>query len=385
MKRVAIITLNGYHNYGNRLQNYALQEILKSLDFDVETLIVKIENPEIETNKLSFINKISRIRNETINSIFSKINNKFWMLTHKKEIDISKSIRTEAFKEFTLNYIKEANYCISDKNIPKDLSDRYDYFIVGSDQVWNPAYNHGSSIYFLTFAEKHKRIAYSPSFGVSKIESQYLESYKKWLSEMHRISVREDDGANIIKDLIGRNVPVLVDPTLLLSKEKWLSIAKKASNRPSNKYLLTYFLGRTQANYLKQIKDIAKANNLEIVNLNKIQEKETYRTGPSEFIDYINSCTIFCTDSFHGTVFSILLGKPFIVYERIGNSLSMFSRIDTLLNKFNLKSRKAENIRTNEDIFNIDFTHVPYVLEAERAKALAYLKEALNIGDGRKL
>lgn len=133
--------------------------------------------------------------------------------------------------------------------------------------------------------------------------------------------------------------------------------------------------------YKKQIKDIVKKNNLEVINLGDIKEKETYITGPSEFIDYINSCSIFCTDSFHGCVFAILMKKPFIVYERQGTSLSMFSRINTLLDKFNLNSRKVENIKTNNDILNVDYSHIPSILEAERAKASDYLKEALNIKD----
>ena len=117
--------------------------------------------------------------------------------------------------------------------------------------------------------------------------------------------------------------------------------------------------------------------------LGGIREKDSCTTGPSEFIDYINSCSIFCTNSFHGAVFSILLEKPFIVYERQGTFLSMYSRINTLLDKFDLNSRKIENIRSNNDIFNIDYSHVPSILERERKKSFDYLKEALNIKDGK--
>ena len=382
MKKVGILTLNGYFNYGNRLQNYALQETLKSYGFDTETIIVNINNKKTGDNNNSFIKRIKRLKGKDMEDILNKTRTILWNKTHRKDINMSKSIRTEIFKKFTYEYIKETDYTISDNNVPDDLSDRYDYFVTGSDQVWNPAYNHGSSIYFLTFAPKHKRIAYAPSFGVSEIAAEYVENYKEWLSGMHRLSVREDDGAKIIKELTGREAPVLVDPTLLLTREKWLSIAKEANNKPKGKYLLTYFLGGIPNEYKKQIKNIIKENNLEVINLGDIREKETYRTGPSEFIDYINSCSIFCTDSFHGAVFSILMEKPFIVYERMGTSLSMYSRINTLLDKFDLNSRKAENIKTNEEIFNIDYSHVPPILEEERDKAFKYLKEALNIEDG---
>ncbi|AUG58590.1 MAG TPA: polysaccharide pyruvyl transferase family protein [Defluviitaleaceae bacterium] len=373
MRKIGIMTLNGYYNYGNRLQNYALQESLKFLGFVVETIINR-RTPK----KTKFIKRIHNLGTNSYKEIYIKAYNKTWRKIRKKSI----VKRTENFKEFTLNYINETNYFISENNIPKNLSDRYDYFVTGSDQVWNPVNTLGSSIFFLTFAEKHKRIAYAPSFGVSEIKPEYKEKYKEWISEIPWLSVREDDGARIIKELTGRDAPVLVDPTLLLTKEKWLSIAKEAQNKPKGNYLLTYFLGGIPPKYKKQIKKIAKVNNLEVINLADIRDKETYRTGPSEFIDYINSCSVFCTDSFHGAVFSILFEKPFIVYERMGSTLSMFSRIETLLKKFKLESRKAENIKSNEDVFNIDFSHVPAILEAERKKSYDFLKEALNVKDG---
>lgn len=381
MKKVAIITLNGYFNYGNRLQNYAVQEVLKYYGFQVETLLVNVKKNKNSSHKNSFKDKMENLNKESIRNILQRIEVKLWIKFHKNEIDISNMIRTETFKKFSYNYISETKFCVFDNDISQDLVDKYEYFVTGSDQVWNPAYMEGSPIYFLTFAPRTKRISFSPSFGVSKLPLQFKENYRNWINEMNFLSVREDEGAKIIKELTGRDAPVLVDPTLLLTKEKWLSIAKEANNKPKGKYLLTYFLGGIPGNYKKQIKNIAKANELEIINLGDIREKETYMTGPSEFIDYINSCSVFCTDSFHGAVFSILMEKPFIVYERMGTSLSMYSRINTLLNKFDLNCRKVENIKTNEDVFNIDYSHVPAILESERNKALKYLKEALNVKD----
>ncbi|KUO49303.1 MAG: hypothetical protein APF76_15995 [Desulfitibacter sp. BRH_c19] len=371
MRKIAILTLNGYFNYGNRLQNYAMQEVLENLGFYCETII-----NDRAKGGASLAKRINNLRKNSIKDIYIKTYYRIWRNIRKDTI----AKRTEEFKSFTLNYIKETDYAISKSDISGNLSERYDYFVTGSDQVWNPQNLHGSSIYFLTFAEKHKRIAYAPSFGVSEIKPEYIENYKKCLSGMHKLSVREDDGAKIIKKLTGRQAPVLVDPTLLLTKDKWLSIAKEAGNKPKGKYLLTYFLGGIPDNYKRQIKNIVKENKLEEINLGDIREKETYRTGPSEFIGYINDCSIFCTDSFHGAVFSILLEKPFIVFERIG-STSMYSRIDTLLNKFKLNSRKVENMSWGDDVFKIDFSHVSQILDVERKKALDYLKKSLETKD----
>lgn len=384
MSRIGIVTLNGYFNYGNRLQNYALQETLKSFGYNVETIIIDNEiKSRKSNNKTHPLKRISNIKNKPLKDNLNRVQDKIWTVAHKKEILKSKSIRKDIFINFTKTYIKETDYTLSNRNVSEQLLRTYDFFVVGSDQVWNPSYNYGSSLYFLTFAEKNKRIAYAPSFGVSKIPEEIIDNYRTWLNGIDKLSVREDDGARIIKEITSRDVPVVVDPTLLLTKEKWMAVSKEATNKPKGKFLLTYFLGNVPERYRKVIENIAKSNNLEIVSLADIKDKNVYRTGPSEFIDYINSASILCTDSFHGCAFSILMETPFIVFSRVG-SQAMFSRIDTLLNKFGLDSRKAENIKTNQDVFNIDYSNVASILEKERTKAINFLREALKAEDGVK-
>ena len=374
MDKIGIITLNGYYNYGNRLQNYATQEVLKSLGFSIEAVIIN-NDTILKTKKNSkLFKRVSKLIHEPIDALFWKINKKIFKCINNELINQ----RMKIFKKFTEEYILEREYNILEDEGLKDLCEIYSYFIVGSDQVWNPDNIRSTPIYFLTFAERNKRISFAPSFGVSKIPSEWEKDYKIWLSGMHRLSVREETGAEIIKKLTGKDATVLVDPTLLLSKEKWLSISKESINKPKNKYILTYFLGDVPYKRRKIINSIAKKNNLEVINLADIRDKKTYLAGPSEFIDYINSASVLFTDSFHGCVFSILLETPFVVYERIG-STSMYSRIDTLLSKFQLESRKAENIKTMDEIFKVDYSHIPPILEAERKKAFDYLKEALNV------
>lgn len=344
------------------------------MEFDVKTIVNIIKNKS--SNSVKY--KLRKVKYMSTNLIYKELNTRLNNYLYKK----NKTERIKAFKEFTRKYIEETDYFISDNNIPDDLSQEFDYFITGSDQVWNPNFRHGSTIDFLTFAPRHKRIAYAPSFGISKIPEEYIDRYKTWLSEMYKLSVREEAGAKIIKELTGRDAVVLVDPTLMLTKEKWLSISKRAKNKPEGKYLLTYFLGSVSKETKQKIKSIATKNKLQIVNLADIRDKKTYTADPSEFIDYINSASVFLTDSFHGAVFSILLEVPLIVFNREGSIHSMNSRIDTLLSKFKLESRRANNITDNSQIFEIDYSHVPPILEAERKKAYEYLKEALNVKDG---
>jgi Polysaccharide pyruvyl transferase len=378
MKKIAIVTLNGYFNYGNRLQNYAVQEVLKSFGLKVETLMVDANKDKQQVNN-NFKNIIGTVKDKTLKELLLKVESKIWSSFNKNLVNNLKLNRTEIFKEFTKSFINETEFVISDNQIPCGLGEDYDYFITGSDQVWNPNYILGSSIYFLTFAPREKRVAFSPSFGVSKIPSEHQNNYRQWLSEMEHLSVREDAGAKIIKDLTNRDALVLSDPTMMLTREQWLSISTKAKNIDHKKYLLTYFLGNLSIEYQNEINKIAKKNKLKIINLSNLRDRETYQTGPSEFIEYINSASVFCTDSFHGAVFSILLETPFIVFQRKGNSPSMYSRIDTLLNKFDFNSRKFSNITKNEEIFDIEFSHVPQILEQERNKTRNYLLNSLGV------
>lgn len=373
MGKIGIITLNGYFNYGNRLQNYALEQVLRSIGFKVETIIVDNKNLDVPINRKKFLDKIKGKKGKDL--IFFSKNKIKKYLYNQNHLNLQ---REEIFKEFSLKYLSETDFTISEKNIPQDLLNRYDYFITGSDQVWNPNYTSGSSIYFLTFAPKNKRISYAASFGISDIPEEHKENYTKWLSDLSFLSVREEAGSRIIKDLTGRDAKVHVDPTMLLEKEDWLSISQRPSNKPMKPYLLTYFLGKTTKERNKRIKDIAKRNNLEIIHLGQINNKSTFLTGPSEFIDYINTAKLVLTDSFHGAVFSILLETPFIVFNRVDKSPSMNSRIETLLNNFNFNSRFYQNIKSNKQIFDIDFSHVDSILKEKRAESVSYLNKALK-------
>jgi hypothetical protein len=381
MKKVGIITLNGYFNYGNRLQNYALQEVLKSLGFQVETILIDTTNHSENTSSIPMRKRMffkNRKKKEiAFSEVFYKIITILWNQIHKKEIVKSRMQRIKRLKVFSNKYIKETKFSISSQNIPEDLASRYDYFVTGSDQVWNPDYIQNSSIYFLTFAPGKKRIAYSPSFGISHIPPKYLEDYKLWLSEMASISVREEAGADIIRNLTGREAEVLIDPTLLLTKENWLLICKESAHIPKRPYLLTYFLGEQTLDRKNKIKEIARKNRLIVVNLADMTDSKRYSADPGEFIGYIQSSSVLFTDSFHGCVFAILFEKPFVVFDRIGTTVSMNSRIDTLLGTFRLQTRKWEILK-KEEMFQLDYSQTAPILEDERNKAMDYLKGALS-------
>ncbi len=195
---------------------------------------------------------------------------------------------------------------------------------------------------------------------------------------MNYLSVREEQGAKIIKDITSRNAQVVLDPTMLLTRENWREISKASNEKPKIPYLLTYFLGNVPQDTLTRIEEIANERKLKIVNLASLKDTKYYSADPGEFIDFIDSADVFCTDSFHGVVFSILLETPFIVFERQGKLPSMNSRIETLLSKFKFSSRVAKNITSINQIYNIDYSHVDEILSSERDKSYTYLKESLK-------
>lgn len=227
--KVGIMTItNDKPNYGNRLQNYAVQRVLESIGCEVETI--------------NNINKrvITKPYKAFVKNIISSIH---YNISGFEKDKLNTFLREKRFNDFNKKYIKKSKYFVTETNIPKDLADSYDYFVCGSDQIWNPCFLRSSKLDFLTFAKKGQRISYSASFGISEIPEERKAEYKEWINGLDYISVREEAGADIVKNLTGRDATVLVDPTLMLTNEEWRSIAKKPKLNLEQKYLLTYFLG----------------------------------------------------------------------------------------------------------------------------------------------
>lgn len=368
--KIGIITITDYDNYGNRLQNYALQKVLNRMGHDVVTIV----NSPVGSNNGKIIKlqtAFNIIRNLGVRGILSKIKEK------NKKNRIALNRKRSNFKDFSMKYIKESSFSINPTSIPDELGNEFDYFIVGSDQVWNPNFRHESPIDFLVFAEKSKRIAYAPSFGVSTIEKKYINKYTRWIDEFSYLSAREEAGANIIYELTGREVPVVVDPTLLLTKEEWKNICTPFKLKPRNEYILTYYLGNLPDEKNEWINLMVDKTGWSVINLASYDDIDYFDIRPDEFIDLIESASLFLTDSFHGTIFSILMETPFVVFDRISHVGSMSSRLDTLLSTFNFESRKWTNV-DKENILNIDFSHVSKIQQNEIERSAEYLGKALK-------
>lgn len=352
MKKVAILTINDDSNYGNRLQNYASQELLKKHQVSVET-----------------------IRNEI--GIYG-------ILKYKKKVKelIKLSLPLKKFKKFRNFHsfnrlIKTSRFYIDKNHISPKINKKYDIFFTGSDQVWNYNFNRMSDIDFLTFVEESKRNSLSASFGIRSIDENLKEKYSKLLSKFNAISVREDSGKTIVNELTGRkDIEVLLDPTMLLDIEDWIKIEKKPKHLNENKYILLYFLGKISKEREEFINKITKENNYQIVNIFDKNGKFS-DIGPREWLYLENNASLICTDSFHSCVFSILFKRDFIVFDREDKNKSMNSRIDTLLSKFNLENRRFNQLDFL-NLFNTDYSNTQEVLKKEREKANNYLKKILE-------
>lgn len=353
MKKIGIITIVDNDNYGNRLQNYAVSNVLSN-NFEVETL----KNVPLLNSKKRFLLRL-------LKHYYYKLKN------IKKTTD-----RNKCFVEFNKNITFNKGWYVHAYS--KNINNKYDYFVVGSDQVWNPNLGRFREVDLLNFTEKDKRISFSASFAISQLPEEYRNFGSEKLSEFKAISVREDAGKMIVEDLTNRNdVEVLIDPTMMLSADEWDKVCKKPKMLNSKKYILNYFLGELSNARKEEINRIAKENDCEVIN---ILEKDSpfYQTGPSEFLYLEKNAFLICTDSFHSSVFAILYNRPFIVFEREEKIVSMSSRIETLINKFNLKNRKFEGKITEENL-NHDYAEAYKILEQEREKANKFLKKALDL------
>lgn len=378
MKNVGIITLYDNNNYGNRLQNYALQEQLNKLGCNPETIV----NNTKDKNKRKIKYQIKRV---TIKKIIEKMSEKIFRNIEMKSKKDLVNIRKKMFNEFNNEYIKNSKYVIENNmNYAKKMNNYYDYYIIGSDQVWNPYTPAITETFFANFSDRKKNIAYAPSFGINSIPHYMVDLYIKGLKNIQYISVREKRGKEIIEHLINAKVQVLIDPTMLLTSTEWMKISKTPDKILNQKYILTCFLGRCSKKRKSIIKKIANKNNLKIITLNSIKDEQSYKTGPSEFIYYINNAEIILTDSFHVCAFAILFKKRFFVLKRNQEIESMSSRIETLLSKFNLTDRTIED-KDIENNFseNCDYSNLDKTLENERQKSIKFLKRALNIEENK--
>lgn len=358
--RVGIITFHNAINYGAVLQAYALNRIINEEWADAE--IIDYLNPQIINTYKPFNYGKSITLKNILKAIsyypFLKVKNYKFRRFVNKEICISKPYRTN--------------------DALKQISNKYEKFISGSDQIWNFQNTNNDNTYFLDFVnDKKKKYSYAASFGISEIPQKYKNIYKSLLMGFEKISVRESQGAKIVYDLTNRKSCINLDPTFLITKEMWLQLCKTEIHEKNYivLYLMEYSLGIIQF-----AEKLSNELGLKIIYINsslvnRVNGKYVRTAGPKRFLKLIAESSYVVTNSFHGLAFSIIFNKNFFIdfQERKQNSNS---RIEELLSLFKLEDRLIYNSCSYK--CDINYSNVNKILVMNRINSKNYLRDIIK-------
>lgn len=375
-KKIAILTQPLHTNFGGTLQAFALQNTLINMGYKVETL-------NYDWQKYSDLKKI-------LSSLKHKIlSNKKTFPFFENELQV---IRAEhkKFIQKNINY-SESLYTQQDL---KDYIEcqNFDAVIVGSDQVWRVAYSPRIESFFLDFLTKRddiRKIAYSASFGIDEWQFNEVKTLeiKKLLKKFNTVSVREKSAVNLCKQYLDRDVKHTLDPTFLLEKKEYLKLLNSEQQGVKNLgKIFVYVLDKSESKE-KIINNISERLDKEIFyNQPKKNTKESYFIKNLEHYIYpsiegwiksFSDADFIVTDSFHGTVFSIIFNKPFI---SIINKERGASRFESILGQLNLTHRIVTDVSeiSGELLFDkIDYEIVNKKLLDLRHESIEFLKASL--------
>lgn len=364
-KKCAVITFNQAINYGAVLQMYALQQVLLFLGCDctiIDYNSMQLYNTYKPMAILDFF-----VPRRCVSVLFRNSYIKY---------------NYSGFKTFINQYIVMSENQYSTIEELECLNEAYDFFIAGSDQVFNLYCSGFDTNYLLQFVkDDKKKNSYAASLGLNKIPLEQEDLYKELLSNYNYISVREKTGAKLLKTLLNRECEVNVDPTLLLSPEKWYSIEKKPyliSERTP--YILVYVLSEDKKIF-KFAKKLKKKYGYSIYYINdrlfgKNGLVNLRQIDPEEWIWLIHHAQHIVTNSFHGIAFSINFEKSFFPFL-LNKNTKVNSRIIDILKLFHLQNILIEN---DNDIGEriIDYKRVKEIQKKEYQKSIEYFEKIME-------
>ena len=387
MKKVGLCIVYKNCNYGSILQSYATILKLQSLGCEYEVLRYS------PTKDLRFyVKMLPRLGNRDM--LYSKVRALKRKLGRKAHPEFAKNDnkRIRKFRLFVDEHFGDFSKELHSFEALRQYAEQFEHILVGSDQLWLPS-GLATNFYNLMFApDQANKIAYATSFGVSAIPAYQVKRTRQYLERINHIGVREQDGSRIVKELTGRDVPVILDPTMVLTRSQW-DDKLPATKVVEGDYIFCYFLGNNPGQR-KEVTRLAQATGLKIVALRHLDEyipddehfgdEAPYDVGPAEFVNLIRYARYVCTDSFHGSVFSILYHKQFITFNRYGDDAnSRNSRLDTLFHHIGV-SRRFKGDLLAEINEPIDYDAVDEKLSRLREQSQAFLMEALGM-DGNEV
>lgn len=390
MKKIGLVMSYKLTNYGAQLQAYATQVMVESLGHKTEIIDYTPKKGDRHIiicrgllthlyQKFLFKRKVRK----------HATSNDELFLKNKKEREVQYQL-----------FIERRFHDIVKLNGYKELAARgreYDAVLIGSDQKWLPGFSFGNFSSLRFVPDYVRKISYATSLGVSEYPKYCWPSSRKAWKRINFLSVREQQGADIIKQVCGIDTPVqvVVDPTYLLTKTQWdelIPIEKKSQQ----KYVFCYFLGNDDTSK-KIARHFADEKKLKLVS---VLSKESYSpidqtyadelvigNTPEDFINWIRGAEYVFTDSFHGTAFSVINEKQFFIfYRKRVEATSRNSRIDNILERWGLKDRlvlPGSEVDALSLVNDIDYEKVNARVNIEREKSLEFLKEALKFNDDK--
>lgn len=329
-KRVCTITHHTVPNYGAVLQTYALQQAIKSLGYETEVLNYDEE----------------RVRRSYHYSIFAQKSCKEIL----KHVVYHKRYKNKiaVFQKFLAE-----NVSLSKRYTKKNISKsnlQYDLFISGSDQVWSLGLHQGDKSYLLDFVDDcNKKGSYAASFGyatINDIPEQYHQDYASLLNDFTYVNIREKEGLDIFRRFVaqGKDCAQVIDPTFLISTEKWHSISKKPAE---SNYILLYCVNRYNE-LLEYAKSVAEKTGKKIINIQDGNQQlpgviNRESISVNEFLGYIENADLVLTNSFHGIAFSIIFRKEF-VFDYVHKKVNSNSRVRSLTEVLSLQERELAKV-----------------------------------------
>ncbi|WP_352405041.1 polysaccharide pyruvyl transferase family protein [Sporanaerobacter acetigenes] len=365
MKKVGLVTYHNSRSYGATLQAYATLKAIELFGFEAE--FVNYTNKyEQNTNKS---------KAKGLKGIIGTYKNKIKAIIFNDEYYKKTAFGNNV--DFYENKVSRFYHSLTELN-----ETDYDILLVGSDQVWNPKITNGiDSFYFLNFGNPTRRISYASSMGSYVPTDDEKKVYKEWLEKFYKLSVREVHARKIIEEILDKDIDIVVDPTLLFSSTEWdkyldESVLDNCYRDIDKKYILTFFVGGKASKYIEDINYIKNVTNLPVYNIhiNKHKHKGVDCVLPGvnvkEFVYLIKHAELVITDSFHGTVFSILYKKNFSAISNKANPI----RVIELLKTLNLLERLDNPNCCSK---NINYNSVFYQLGTLRNQSIEWLKGAL--------
>ena len=329
-KKIGIVTFwFTKENFGQLLQLFALYNYLQQNGHDV--FVLKYDATKDKSIERSFFKKIQRVLSNP-SKLLHFVNSK---IKHSKSSLNKRDLSLQGFDDFKqnrFNWSHEYNAYSELKSSPPEA----DIYICGSDMIWGEKASYKP--YFLDFVKSAKKIAFSPSFGRKEISPEYAKEVKSMLSSFNAISVREESGVGICKQLGFQEAQWLPDPTTLLSMEEYIKIEQKPKQ---DNYIFNYILAHDTSIPFEKINALSEELNLDLVNCSTNKSDNRSKVYPSieEWLGYVHHAKYIITNSFHGCMFAIIFKKEFIFLPLINNDARINERIYSFLNKMNLNDR----------------------------------------------